>query len=73
MIQTIGYNGKILNVKPNAGAVQDNYSIIFKSLATVQQHTCNSVCLSFQFHAHCSIWLPQLVLHHRLNFYLFHL
>ena len=38
MIQTIGYNGKILNVKPNAGAVQDNYSIIFKSLATVQQH-----------------------------------
>ena len=29
--------------------------------------------LSFQFDAHGSIWLPQLVLHHRLNFYLFHL
>ena len=66
-------NGKILNIKPNAGSVQGHYSIIFKSLATVQQCTSNSVCLSFQFHAHCSIWLPQLVLHHRLNFYLFHL
>ena len=73
MIQTIGYNGKILNVKPNAGAVQGHYSIIFKSLATVQQRACNSVCLSYQFHANCSIWLPQLVLHHRLNIYLFHL
>ena len=50
MIQTIGYNGKILNVKPNAGAVQGHYSITFKSLATVQQCICNSVCLSFQFH-----------------------
>ena len=50
MIQTIGYNGKILNVKPNAGAVQGHYSITFKSLATVQQRICNSVCLSFQFH-----------------------
>ena len=35
MIQTIEYNGKILNVKPNAGAVQGHYSIILKSLATV--------------------------------------
>ena len=67
MIQTIGYNGKILNVRPNAGAVQGHYSIIFKTLATVQQRICNSVCLSFQFHAHCSIWLSHLVLHHRLN------
>ena len=46
MIQTIEYNGKILNVKPNAGAVQGHYSIIFKSLATVQQRTCNSVRMS---------------------------
>ena len=43
MIKTIGYNGKILNVKPNAVAVQCHYSIIFKSLATVQQRICNSV------------------------------
>ena len=43
MIQTIGYNGKILNVKPSAGAVQGHYSIIFKSLATVQQRICNLV------------------------------
>ena len=43
MIQTIGYNGTILNVNPNAGAVQGHYSIIFKSLATVQQLICNSV------------------------------
>ena len=71
MIQTIKYNGKILNVKPNAGTVQGRYCIIFKRLVADRQHTCNSVdkwvSIAFQ--------LPQL--HHYipswLNFYLFHL
>ena len=43
MIQTIKYNGKILNVKPSAGTVQGRYSFIFKRLVTDRQHTCNSV------------------------------
>ena len=43
MIQTIKYNGRILNVKPNAWTVQGRYSIIFKRLVTDRQHTCNSV------------------------------
>ena len=71
MIQTIKYNGRILNVKPNAWTVQGRYSIIFKRLMTDRQHTCNSVdkWVSIAFR------LPQL--HHYipswLNFYLFHL
>ena len=70
-IQTIKYNRKILNIKPNAGTVQGRYSIIFKRLMTDRQHTCNSVdkWVSIAFR------LPQL--HHYipswLNFYLFHL
>ena len=71
MIQTIKYNGKILNVKPNAGTVQGRYSIIFKRLVTDRQHTCNSVdkwvSIAFrlpQLHYYMPSWL---------NFYLFHL